>query len=644
MSNLEIARSLARAGWHVFPFTDDRFLVKWSTEATTDRAVIRKWWERWPEARIGVHCGLSGLVAVDLDRKHGKDGFAALEESGRELPHTFSYTSRSGNGEHHIYRAPEGVNLTIASDVHGMEGVDIRSGVGMVAYSGDALTKKPRLAPAPEWALVHKREGDYDAADLEAWLDSEGTATDEKHKTAADRARRKARRFPEDGVGNGKLLTLVTPLVSGLTWGGGRREAYEAALGRYMHDYPWASDEDRPRVAFIEAFDRAWAKAISRVEADVQGEKANAKRGQKTEKPVHESAGTGRRIVLRSAAEIVPKAVTWLWDQRVPIGQLTLFAGREGTGKSSACVWTAAHLTRGTLPGALKGNPQNVLIVATEDAYDTTIVPRLIAANADLKRVFFVEVEEGDNGVPEYLTFPQDLELLADACTAVNAAYVIIDPLAETLDIGLDSYKEREVRQGLRPLVTFSIQAGVTLAGIMHFNKAQGDPLNMINGSGGFKNIARSALAFAKDTRKPDGERVMQQIKSSLGRDSFIPWLYSIEEVPLPGGITTARFNLTGEHGSRTVQEIMQDNQRASSEGSGEPEAAQWLRLYMMTQPDWTAPMSTVMKAALKEGFTESKITRAKDKMLGYVVTSGRESKDSSGAGHWNWTMKEAGS
>ena len=62
-------------------------------------------------------------------------------------------------------------------------------------------------------------------ADLEAWLDSEGTTTDPKQKLAADRARRRATIFPEDGVDNGDLLNRITPLVSGLTFGSGRREA-----------------------------------------------------------------------------------------------------------------------------------------------------------------------------------------------------------------------------------------------------------------------------------------------------------------------------------------------------------------------------------------------------------------------------------
>ncbi len=220
MSNLDIALSLARAGFYVFPMTPSgKFLrgFSWDRDASWDLKQIREWWTKGPRQGIGIHTGRSGIVAVDLDRKHGKDGFASLGAAGLILPRSFSYTSRSGNGEHHLYRAPEGVQLTIDRDLNGMPGVDIRSGIGMVVYNGPLLTKKPRLAPAPEWALVRKRDGwGYDMADLEAWLDAEGHTTDPQQKASAARARRMATIFPEDGVDNGDLLNRVTPLVSGL--------------------------------------------------------------------------------------------------------------------------------------------------------------------------------------------------------------------------------------------------------------------------------------------------------------------------------------------------------------------------------------------------------------------------------------------
>jgi hypothetical protein len=56
-------------------------------------------------------------------------------------------------------------------------------------------------------------------------------------------------------------------------------------------------------------------------------------------------------------------------------------------------------ITRGTLPGEFYGEPKSVLVAAAEDSWSQTIVPRLIAADADLDRVFR-ESAERDPGIP----------------------------------------------------------------------------------------------------------------------------------------------------------------------------------------------------------------------------------------------------
>ena len=43
--------------------------------------------------------------------------------------------------------------------------------------------------------------------------------------------------------------------------------------------------------------------------------------------------------------------------------------------------------TRGYLPGACFGTPRAAIVVATEDSWEHTIVPRLMAAGADLTYV-----------------------------------------------------------------------------------------------------------------------------------------------------------------------------------------------------------------------------------------------------------------
>ena len=98
----------------------------------------------------------------------------------------------------------------------------------------------------------------------------------------------------------------------------------------------------------------------------------------------------------------------WLWDGRLALGTLNLLGGREGIGKSIVECTLAADITRGRLPGVYAGTPRAVIIAATEDSWEYTIVPRLMAAGADLALVFRVDVETPGGG-DAALSLPRDL-------------------------------------------------------------------------------------------------------------------------------------------------------------------------------------------------------------------------------------------
>ena len=97
------------------------------------------------------------------------------------------------------------------------------------------------------------------------------------------------------------------------------------------------------------------------------------------------------RVTPMSAIKI--KATEWLWHHRVPIGALTLLPGREGTGKSMAGAWFTAGVTNGMLPGVYQGIPKGVFYAAREDVYERTIAPRLVEAEADMTKVYRIDVE-----------------------------------------------------------------------------------------------------------------------------------------------------------------------------------------------------------------------------------------------------------
>lgn len=69
-------------GWKVFPIkpgAKNPPLVKWGDQSSNSPAEINAWWDRSPQANVGLACGQSGLAVIDIDVKDGRRGRATLE-------------------------------------------------------------------------------------------------------------------------------------------------------------------------------------------------------------------------------------------------------------------------------------------------------------------------------------------------------------------------------------------------------------------------------------------------------------------------------------------------------------------------------------------------------------------------------------
>ena len=95
--------------------------------------------------------------------------------------------------------------------------------------------------------------------------------------------------------------------------------------------------------------------------------------------PPEQDHETRRKLVVTRASAIKSKRVKWLEEGRLALGTLALLAGREGLGKSTLAYERSARITRGELEGEFHGQPKGVLVCATEDSWEHTIVPRLMA-------------------------------------------------------------------------------------------------------------------------------------------------------------------------------------------------------------------------------------------------------------------------
>jgi hypothetical protein len=107
------------------------------------------------------------------------------------------------------------------------------------------------------------------------------------------------------------------------------------------------------------------------------------------------------------------RPVRWLWQDRLPLGALSLLVGLDGVGKSITALTLAADVTRGRLAGDYLGRPRAVVVYSADDSRERTILPRLLGAGADLDLVYL-------DPVGDFATIEEDV---------VDAALIIVDPM-----------------------------------------------------------------------------------------------------------------------------------------------------------------------------------------------------------------------
>lgn len=265
----------------------------------------------------------------------------------------------------------------------------------------------------------------------------------------------------------------------------------------------------------------------------------------------------GRRVRLLPASAIGVKPVHWLWDNRIPLGELTLLAGREGIAKSTIAYTLSAWITRGTMSGAVKGQQRGVIVAATEDSWEHTVIPRLMAAGADLNLVYRVDVT--DCGIEGSLILPSDIAELREVIGGARAALVLLDPLMSRLSVRLDSHKDAEVRVALEPLTALAKDTHAAVLGIIHVNKStNADPVTTIMASRAFPAVARSVL-FAVRSPEDDDSCLFGQVKNNLGPKDPRTYRYrvisqTVAETP-EGPVTTGRVDWLGRS-DRSVEDV----------------------------------------------------------------------------------------
>ena len=128
-------------------------------DATTNMEQIKAWWEKWPDANIGLVTGVeSGLMVLDVD-----DGGEEELRNHPSLPDTVESVTGSG-GRHIFFANPEG--NTIKNKVRFYDGLDIRAEGGYIVappslhasgkkyeWKDGNIPVRGKLTECPEWLI-----------------------------------------------------------------------------------------------------------------------------------------------------------------------------------------------------------------------------------------------------------------------------------------------------------------------------------------------------------------------------------------------------------------------------------------------------------------------------------------------------------
>lgn len=374
----------------------------------------------------------------------------------------------------------------------------------------------------------------------------------------------------------------------------------------------WSAESGKPypgAEGVAEAIEKSQEDA--QIAAQARVEKARALARKRGQEAAEEEERALRKVVGRRASEVTDRRTRWLWRDRIPVGEITLLAGRGGVGKSTVATQLAAWITTGDMKGEFYGEPRNVVMGINEDDLARTVVPRLKAAGADLDRVHFINVKTltGDD---DKMTLPSDIEAVGRFVAELEAPLLILDPMSSNLK------GKRNDGDEMRPLLErirreICERNGCAILGMAHTRKGQSaDIQEAVMGSSELANISRAILGVIHDPDEDDAI-ILSQEKNNLGRMDIESFRYRIHTFTYVGDeseiITTSRLEWLNPTQTKASDVLAERNLG----GDGSSGAADWLQAWMSSpEQGGTCTRAEAIKAGRKAEFSSRSIDRAK--------------------------------
>jgi putative DNA primase/helicase len=211
-------------------------------------------------------------------------------------------------------------------------------------------------------------------------------------------------------------------------------------------------------------------------------------------------------IISINAADIVPRNIEFLWENRLALGVHTALAGIGGMAKSQIMYNIVATITTGgEWPDGGRARKDRCIILSAEEGREDMIVPRLMAAGADLKLVEIITATKDEDNTQRKFNLQADLDKLKTFCrNKGDVVFIGFDPVSSYMGGDVDTHRNTAVRHVLDPITQLAEDVGCCILSLTHFNKGSSNKaIHRVMESAAFVNAPRASFGVFEDPDDP---------------------------------------------------------------------------------------------------------------------------------------------